>query len=181
MTKFKKFKGLSNKFKTWGKEAATSFDYLPPAFSDFKEQVNTDLTELTNRLGDRKLAERVIALQSVYPNGTVPELVTMDWLKRGGWRYVYQAELYGGRADKGGLLPDFVVEAGSGMAWQIQGEYWHGRNATKAVSDAEAALRLTGQSVGGIRIDKVVNLWESDIYAKRPQIFYYALAGLGLR
>jgi branched-chain amino acid transport system substrate-binding protein len=61
------------------------------------------------------------------------------------------------------------------------GEYWHGKTNEKAASDAAAALRLIGQIVGGIRIDKVISLWETDLYTKRPQVFEYALAGISLR
>lgn len=116
-------------------------------------------------------------------SGTVPELIAYDWLQRNSYPFTFQAELYGGRATAGGLLPDFVVEtgAGVGMAWQIQGEYWHGKSGDKKVSDAEAAMRLVGQVVGGVRIEKVIYLWESDLYEKRPQVFQYAVAGISLR
>lgn len=184
MATFKKPRGFSNKFKKYSRQKQVEI-FLPFTATD-EEQVDTELTELTRRLGDEATAKRVRALQGEMggvAQGTVPELVTYDWLKRGGWRYIYQAELYGGRAAAGGLLPDFVVEtgAGTGMAWQIQGEYWHGKSGDKAISDAEAALRLAGQVVAGIRIDKVINLWETDIYTKRPQVFEYALAGISLR
>ncbi len=147
------------------------------------DPVDTQLTELTRRVGDEKTAKRVQKLAIQYPNGTIPELVTMDWLQRGGWRFIYQAELYGGRSTSGGLLPDFVVDTGggTGAAWQIQGEYWHGRSKEKEVSDAAAALRLIGQTVAGVRIDKVLNLWENDILNRRPQVFQYAIAGMALR
>ncbi len=183
-TLFKKPRGFGNKFKKYSRKKKLEI-FLPFTATD-EEAVDTGLTELTRRLGDAATAKRVRALQAEMggvSSGTVPELVTYDWLKRGGWRFIYQAELYGGRATAGGLLPDFVVEtgAGTGMAWQIQGEYWHGKTNEKAVSDAAAALRLLGQVVGGIRIDKVINLWEQDLYTKRPQVFEYALAGISLR
>lgn len=168
-------KGFARKFRT-----QESFPKLSPIASVFDEITDPILTELLNNIGDDATAKRVRKLVDLYPNATIPELIVMDWLERGGWRYIYQAEAYGGRKKAGGLLPDFVVDTGVGMAWQVNGEYWHGGK-QKAVSDAEAIMRLTGQIVGGVRIDKVVTLWESDLYRKRPQIFYLALAGLSLR
>jgi hypothetical protein len=69
-----------------------------------------------------------------------------------------------------------------GMAWQIQGDYWHGqRSVEKQFRDMADNMRLIGQTVGGIRIGKVLGLWESDIYSRREIVFQYALAGLSLR
>jgi hypothetical protein len=179
---FKKPRGFSNPFKKGKrKRDIPIFKGFPDAFD--VQPVDTELTELTRRVGDEKLAKRVLQLQEQYPTGTVPELITLEWLHRGGWRHIYQAQVAGGRGSAGGLIPDFVVDLGGGrgMAWQIQGEYWHGRSKAKGLRDAEAALRLTGQTVGGIRIEKVINLWERDILERRPQVFQYALAGISLR
>ena len=179
---FKRPRGFGNKlFKTWARKTKT--EIFVPFETEDDQFIETDLTELVRKVGDERTAKRVQELQAQYPVGTIPELVTYDWLTRGGWRFVYQAQLYGGRGSSGGLLPDFVVEtgAGEGMAWQIQGEYWHGKSAEKGVSDAEAALRLTGQTVGGIRIDKVLGLWERDVLDRRPDVFKYAIAGISLR
>lgn len=182
---FRKPRGFGNaKFKAWAKVPDATKQYLEPFRIDSSEPVDGALTELTNRLGDERLAKRVRTLQAQYPAGTVPELVTMDWLDKQRYRYIYQAQLWGGRAAAGGLLPDFVVASNGaiGQAWQIQGEYWHGKKGlAKQSSDAAAALTMTGQVVDGIRIEKVMNLWESDIYNRRPEVFEYALAGIGLR
>jgi hypothetical protein len=185
MATFKKGKGFSNKFKKYSRGKKLEI-FLPFVAKNDDEDVDTALTELTRRLGDAALAKRIRALQAQYggvSSGTVPELVTYDWLQRSGYRFVFQAELYGGRATAGGILPDFVVEtgAGTGMAWNVQGEYWHGKTNEKAQSDAVDALRMIGQVVNGIRIDKVLYLWEQDLYTKRPQVFQYAIAGIGLR
>jgi hypothetical protein len=53
--------------------------------------------------------------------------------------------------------------------------------AMKAQSDAVDAMRMIGLVVQGIRIDKVLYLWEQDLYDKRPQVFQYAVAGIALR
>lgn len=182
---FKKGRGFGNKFKKYSRGKKVEI-FFPFVSGNDTSPVDTALTELTRRLGDQALAKRIRVLQAQYggvSSGTVPELVTYDWLQHSGYRFVFQAELYGGRATAGGLLPDFVVEtgAGSGAAWNIQGEYWHGKSQEKAISDAEGALRLVGQVVNGIRIDRVLYLWEDDLYTKRPQVFQYAIAGVALR
>lgn len=182
---FKKRRGFDNKFKKYSRRKKLDI-FLPFVSGTDDEYVDTALTELTRRLGDEATAKRIRALQATLggvSSGTVPELVTYDWLQRSGYNFIFQAELYGGRATAGGLLPDFVVEtgAGVGMAWQIQGEYWHGKSGDKKVSDAEAAMRLMGQVVGGVRIEQVIFIWEEDTYTKRPQVFQYAVSGIALR
>jgi hypothetical protein len=182
---FKEFKTFRSKhFTPWyrkGKRAWPNFTGWPdPA----EPRADIELTELTRKIGDEATAKRVRGLQMQYPNGTVPELVTMDWLNAGKYRYIYQGQLYGGRSSLGGLLPDFVVATGGGygMAWQIQGDYWHSkRSVEKQFKDNADNLRLVGQTVGGIRISKVIPVFESDIYARRSTVFQLALAGVSLR
>jgi hypothetical protein len=182
---FKDFRTFRAKsFTPWRRRGKRMFPGLLPFPAIEDANVDTELTELTNHIGDSAIAKRVRQLQVEYPQGTVPELVTMDWLNAGKYRYIYQGELYGGRAKSGGLLPDFVVATGGaeGMAWQVQGDYWHGSRSTeKQFSDATDNLKLIGQTVGGIRIGKVVKIWESDILKRRPQVFQMALAGISLR
>ena len=90
--------------------------------------------------------------------------------------------LFGGRRTKGGLVPDFVVQyGGKGLAWQIQGEYWHARTRAHGQKDFANVARLIGADYHDIRINAVVELWELDIYRKRPRIFQYGLNGIGLR
>jgi hypothetical protein len=182
---FKDFKPFRAKsFTPWRRRGKRMFPGLL-AFPDPAEAgVDIELTELTRKIGDEATAKRVRGLQAQYPQGTVPELVTMDWLNAGKYRYVYQGQLYGGRGSLGGLLPDFVVATGggSGMAWQIQGDYWHSkRSVEKQFKDNADNLRLVGQTVGGIRIGKVIPIFEHAIYNQREQVFKMALAGLELR
>jgi hypothetical protein len=176
------FRGFEyRRFKKFGKRPK-AFKVLRP-FGDDLEPVDTILTEITNALGgDERTAKRVRALQVDYPNGTLPELVTMDWLDVNKYRYIYQGRLFGGRAAAGGLLPDFVVDTGGGRgaAWQVQGEYWHNKSAEKGFSDTVGNLRLLGQVVGGIRIDKVTLLNERDILRRRPFVFQMAIAGIAI-
>jgi hypothetical protein len=186
---FKGFKAFRAKhFTPWYRAGKRMWPTLEP-FALPEEPVNTELTELTNWLnGDEKTAKRVLTLRKENPyvanSGTVPELVTMDWLEVNKYRYIYQGMLFGGRALAGGLVPDFVVDtsgSGEGAAWQIQGDYWHSKSATKTYSDAADNLRLVGQVIGGIRIGKVIPIFESDIKTRRPQVFQMALAGISLR
>jgi hypothetical protein len=182
---FKEFRTFRSKhFTPWyrkGKRAWPNFTGWPdPA----EPGADIELTELTRKIGDAAAAKRVRGLQVQFPNGTVPELVTMDWLNAGKYRYIYQGQLYGGRSRAGGLLPDFVVQTGGGygMAWQIQGDYWHDkRSVEKQFKDNADNLRLLGQNVGGIKISKVIPVFESDIYNRRNTVFTLALAGVSLR
>lgn len=144
------------------------------------------LQKLINNLGGRgdarKIAKRVMALKPEYPAASIPELVVHDWLTQKKIPFTYQAMLFGGRRAKGGLVPDFVVNyGGKGLAWQIQGEYWHSRQTAHGQKDFTNTVRLIGTMYQGIRIESVVELWEKDIYRKRPQIFTEALQGNGLR
>lgn len=180
---FKPFRAKS--FTKWYHRGKKAFPVLPPfTYNIFEEPVDQILTELTRLIGDEKTATRVRNLQYEFPNGTVPELVVMDWLQSNKYHYIYQGMLYGGRASAGGLLPDFVVQSNGaqGMALQVQGDYWHGkRSVEKQFQDAADNLRLVGQTVGGIRISKVVGVWESDLYNRRETAMRMALAGVSLR
>jgi hypothetical protein len=171
------------RFKKFGKRPK-GFKVLEPFGGDL-EPVDTELTELVRVLGDEKTAKRVLALKRQYyatNSGTIPELVTMDWLQVNKHRFIFQGQLYGGRASKGGLLPDFVVDTGGGKGavWNIQGEYWHNKSAQKSFNDATANLRYLGQTIGGIRIEKVLLLNERDILRRRPLVFQLAVAGIAL-
>jgi hypothetical protein len=143
----------------------------------------TTVTALAKRLGgDRDLAAKIVSLQQKFPKGTVPELVVYEWLRRYGYSFDFQVELYGGRRFEGGLVPDFVLyrDRTNADAWQVQGEYWHSLS-RKGFHDERSNIRMVGQIVEGATIRRVLNLWEDDIYTKRPEIFYLALAGVNLR
>jgi len=125
-------------------------------------------------------AKRVMNLKEQFPNGTTPELVTMDWLNRHEVRYQYQAQ-YGARTQRGSAAPDFVVSsAGRGYAWEINGVYWHTAHKTPS-SDASRALQLMNKTIGGIVISGVVPLWEPDIYSRPEQVFAMAMVGERIR
>lgn len=129
------------------------------------------------------LARRI--MEEIYPHhptATTPELVAYDFLAQRNIPFLFQPTTMGGRAFRGGLVPDIVVRStgGEGIAWLIQGEYWHNKRRNPG-RDASARVLLLGADVGGIRIKSVVELWERDIIKKRPQVFNLALEGIGLR
>lgn len=134
--------------------------------------------------GDEKLAKRIMNLMAQFPLGTLPELITYDWLQSKHISFMYQVELFGGRRIRGGVVPDFVVmEQGDrtqAQAWQVQGEYWHTLPGARE-RDAAKNISLLGADVEGARITQVIELWEGDIYDKRPRVFQMALAGIGMR
>ena len=141
--------------------------------------------ELARRLGDRpqdrRLAKRLLRLQEQFPQSSLPELVVLDWLRRRGVPHTYQGTLLGGRAVRGGLVPDFVVRVGGeAYVWEVQGQYWHTQIGQRS-ADMAKRMRYLGQVFDGLRITRVVYLWEDDIYRRRPTIFRLAMAGIGLR
>ena len=180
------------KLKTWGTSDGGGQNLYKPlpefsAPSVEREREEPELNRITRILGGtgdaHRTAQRVLKLQKEEPAATLPELVTYDWLKSQSMRFVFQASMMGGRSAKGGMLPDFLISKGAwGLAWLIQGDYYHSAGFqskfTQSDRDIIAKIKLKGQMYQGIRIDQVVDLWESDIYSKRPHIFWLAIAGL---
>lgn len=152
----------------------------PPEMGEMRSALEVRFVQT---LDDEKLAKRLVKLQEKFPVATLPELVVYNWLEKEHVKFEFQVELFGGRRLRGGLLPDFVVERGAGaIAWQVQGEYWHSQ-ALKDDGDRIANLRMLGQVVRGRRIEKVVELWENDLYRKslRNTVMSLALSGVGFR
>jgi hypothetical protein len=146
------------------------------------DQFQKFINALGGRGDARKIAKRVLQLMPEYPAGSFPELVVFHYLESKSIPFHYQATLFGGRRAKGGILPDFIVQyGGKGMAWNVQGEYWHRRDSAHGQKDAISNLRMLGQVYKGVRIEQVVELWENDILRKRPMVFLQALQGVGLR
>ena len=172
--RFKKFKNAFGKRKTGFKQLPDLPVEDMPTFEETEER------ELERRLRDEKAAKRIVKLREKFPYATLPELITYDWLHYHKYWFIFQAEI-GQRTHKGSLIPDFVIaRGGQGLAWQIQGEYWHKDEMVRA-RDKAVALALKGQSIAGLRISDVVELWEDDIYNKRPQVFEQAMLGVGIR
>lgn len=178
----KTIKRLPNKL---GGRQDKTFKQAPalPEAGIFADLTDDNVDRLAQLLGSESLAKKINRLAQQYPVATVPELVTYEWLERSGYPFEFQLWLYGGRrAPAGqGLVPDFVVSpGGSPIVWQVQGEYWHSIQ-RKGDRDKTANLRMLAAMINGRKVMAVVELWEDDIYNRRPQIFYSALQGVGLR
>lgn len=180
--KLYKIEGVTNKKKKRNEQA---FDFA--VTQGLKAPTDPLLKEFTRRLlGDVKTAKRCRTLQDRFPTATLPELVTYDFLQQKNIRFDFQPALFGGRNVRGGVVPDFMVyRGGGGVAWLIQGDYFHGQQFQAKFGqvgrDRAAKLRLVGKSFNGVEIKAVISLWEEDIYSKRPQVFEYALNGIELR
>jgi hypothetical protein len=135
--------------------------------------------ELARALKDDRLAKRVISMkEKKHPYGTVPELIMLDYLEERGERFTYQAQLFGGfRA--GGLVPDFVVSrSGTGLALNIQGNFWHNVPG-KRVKDTADKLRMLNTYYNGDVIRKVIFVWESRLMStSRREVMSAALDGV---
>lgn len=134
------------------------------------------------KLGNESYAKKMLKMQQSYVTATLPELVTMDWLNANKIEYEYQVSLFGGRSRRGGgtVLDFLVLYNGEAMAWPVQGEYWHSQKSV-AMRDRDIFMKLLGAEVRGYTIRAVVELWEQDVYDKRPMIFQQALAGRSFR
>ena len=146
------------------------------------ESSGPDTTEqnIARLYGDSRLAARVRKLLEEYPDGSIPELVVLDWLRWKGISFKYQVQLYGGWSRAGGLIPDFLLTgSNAGKVIQVQGDYWHGRSDKKS-ADMDARLKLIGSVWNGIRIITVTNVWEGDLRdsSTRQRTLNLAIAGM---
>lgn len=134
------------------------------------------------RLIGRDRARAVQGLVEDGVVGTLPELCTYEWLE-GRFLFEFQSSLMGGRLIRGGAVADFVIvdlQPGGLVVWRIQGDYWHTRG-ERARQDAEQKARLLGTWYMGMPIVSVVDIWESDIYKRFPEVFRRAEVGVELR
>ena len=129
------------------------------------------------QIGDPVLARQVIKLQDEFPMGTLPELVAMQWLDSQHHQYFYQVEVLGGRRG-GGLVPDFVLPRGSnGLALLVNGTYWH-EGFVREENDRTAKTRLLGQTVFGVRLKEVVEVWDTQLFEDRDRVMNLAVLGV---
>lgn len=151
---------------------------------DVRLQEEVEVRLLRQLGGDEKLVKRIMALMEEFPAGTIPEFICYEWLERNHIKFSYQAMLFGGRRMSGGLVPDFVIQAGGGLAvaWQVQGEYWHSL-ARKGGYDRNVTMRMEGTYFQGRRIWKVAQVWEGDLLDKyqRETVLNLALQGVSVR
>lgn len=129
-----------------------------------------------------KEAKSILTLEGQFPSHTMPELVAMDWLNGAQADYVSQASVMGGRRQRGGMVPDFLVrQGGHWNAWLIQGDYYHSSGFQERYQqqgrDMVAKLRLTKSYFAGVTIERVITMNESQIYDEKPLIFQLAMLG----
>jgi len=140
------------------------------------------LRQAAARVGERR-AMAVWRLQQRGITGTLPELLTYDWLDgRPGVSFEFQSSLLGGRRVRGGAVVDFLISGLSGEGWyiwRIQGDYWH-QGAAVELKDQTQKARLASMKIQGLPVVAVVDLWEADIYDRMPEVFMQAEAGLEL-
>jgi hypothetical protein len=145
--------------------------------------VNDELANLSRALGDdEKLAKKLLKLKQKFPDGTMPELVVMEWLDRRGIKYEFQKWLLGGRVLRGGQVVDFALDLGtSTLILEVQGNYWHTRPGKVQLDEAQK-FALLGLSVFGQKVSRVVAVWESRLMDKhkRNHTMEMALAGVEL-
>lgn len=113
-------------------------------------------------------------------DGTLPELLTYDWLERRRRDFDFQSSLMGGRLIMGGAVADFLINdlvPGGLVVWRVQGDYWHTLPEREA-ADFYQREQLLMQSYLGVPIAMVVDLWESTIYKDAPRVFEMAEAGV---
>ena len=158
------------------------FQIVPPSRPKAPDETPTEYDRLKRLLKDDKLVKRIMRFMEKFPQATTPEAITYLWLEDNGHKFFFQLEMFGGRRRSGGIVADFVVpvHGGSAYIFAVQGEYWH-TMLQKHMSDERANILPIGQTLFGYRIEKVIELWENDIYHKRPQVFHLAMAGIEMR
>ena len=146
-----------------GKKAESDFG---PIVIEEARREDPRLAELARQLGSLDRAKRVLKLQEQYPNGTIPELIVMDYLNRNGEQYLYQLQAFGGRGEVAGqgFVPDFLVwhDRSRGTVIQVQGFYYHSAP-EKRERDAANKMRLMGNWFAGVRVTQVVDVWDLDL------------------
>lgn len=148
-----------------------------------------DVAEVLYYIGDTpenyRVAKDVVRLRrTAEPNATLPEALTHVWLQHENIPFLFQPPVLGGYV-RGGLIPDFIVGSSfGGLAWLIQGEYYHGQSFQMRMNqyerDARADIMLRGRVVQGVLIRAVVQIDEADVYIRRDKVLQSALSGVEL-
>jgi hypothetical protein len=128
----------------------------------------------------RERAMRAYRLKKKGIVGSLPELLTYDWLEGRNHIFDFQSSIMGGRLILGGAVADFIIEdliPGGLVIWRVQGDYWH-TQAKRVQSDFIQRERLLTESYMGVPVEQVVDLWESAIYWAAPLVFEMAEGGV---
>lgn len=181
LKKLKKPKGLKGLSGLGRKEKLPPLPDLaePPQIASVSDD---ELARLIDVLGDRNLAKKLLKLKQKFPDGTMPELVVMEYLDRNGVGYEFQKWLLGGRQLRGGQVVDFAVDRGTHtLIWEVQGTYWHTRPGNPQRDEAQK-FALLGLSVFGKPVKGVISLWESRLMSKyeRKGVLEMAMSGIEL-
>jgi hypothetical protein len=143
--------------------------------------VDEELQKLSLQLGDERLAKRILKLRNKFYNvieGTIPELIIMDYLDRKNAKYEFQKWILGGRALRGGQVVDFAIDAGMRVVVvEPQGGYWHTRPGNVA-KDLAQRIALMGITIWGKKV-VVCEVWERRLLDKhlRPQVLDAMMRG----
>jgi hypothetical protein len=124
-------------------------------------------------------AQRALRIQERGIRGTLPELLTYDWLERRPHEFDFQSSLGGGRLILGGAVADFILFdllPGALAVWRIQGDYWHSK-AERMERDLAQRERLLSERYMGLPVEQVVDIWESAVYWRAPQVWEEAEVG----
>jgi hypothetical protein len=130
----------------------------------------------------RERAMRAYRLKKKGIVGSLPELLTYDWLESRNHIFDFQSSIMGGRLILGGAVADFIIEdliPGGLVIWRVQGDYWH-TQPKRMQSDFIQRERLLTESYMGVPVEQVVDLWESAIYWAAPLVFEMAEGGVGI-
>lgn len=158
---------------------------LPEPFGDTRE-IDERYNLLLSRIGgseeDMGLVRQMVYYQdNEVPYATTPELLLYTMLTQRQIQFAFQVPYRGGRAVKGGLVLDFLVNSyGEGLVIAVQGDYWHSDADTKS-RDKAAESMVMGQVVNGLTVTDYVEAYESDLYADREGVLESSLAGRDYR
>ena len=91
--------------------------------------------------------------------GSLPEFLVFEELLRRGLRpdvdFTFQANFFGGRLERGGLVIDFLFTDPPGLAIAVQGDYFHQQQGASVIArDRLARVQLAAEGITLIFIDE---------------------------
>ena len=138
-----------------------TLDLTQPAIKDLAQQ-------LGGKPEDYRQAQRILILERLSPQSTLPERIAMDFLNENG--VSYQTEVVANRGAGAGARVDILLDKGGyGLVWEIQGSRWHNLPG-KFEKDTARNLALLGQEVGGLKVQSVTKLWENRLVSATRSI-----------
>lgn len=148
----------------------------------FASLTDPRIAEILGKIGrgseQEALAKRVVALEQLYPQATLPELVTIDYLKQKSVEFYFQELVAGGRNVKGGRVLDFVIpQGGQCLVLAVHGEYWHPSEQQETMT----RLIIMSSIIAGMKPWAYVEIWEDDIFLDADRVLDSAMAGIQLR